>query len=145
MVKHKKIRPSQELAPHPPRPGKGQESPLHRPVSLSYRYAEVGGTFCLSKSRQEEVIQVMDCLRRLTTLTWQQVLDSGRRGEGKAGLNCTRYPDNSLRRVSRPSELSPDVPIVGVRASAKYRVFGAYLEHVFYILWFDRNHDIVPV
>lgn len=86
----------------------------------------------------------MDSLRILTTLTWQQVLQSGGKGPNKAGLAYTVYSDDALKGAKRPARLSPDVQIAALRAGQKARVFGAYFEHVFYALWFDPNHKIVP-
>lgn len=77
-------------------------------------------------------------------MTWQQVLETAGKGENKAGLAYTPYEDDALKGVSRPMRLSPEIKIAGVRASSELRVFGAYHDHVFYILWFDRRHEIVP-
>jgi hypothetical protein len=86
----------------------------------------------------------MDCLRKLTTMTWHQVLDTGGKGGNKHGLGHTPYNDHTLKGAKRPSGISEDLKISAVRASQKYRVYGFYLNHIFYILWFDRNHEIVP-
>ena len=118
---------------------------IHVPVSVSFRHAVCGGDFCLSSSTPDEVRGVIDCLRQLTTMTWYDVLRSGGKGGGKAGLGYEAYSDSALKRASRPDFLSKELKISGIRASQKYRVFGFYHDHIFHILWFDRNHDIVPV
>lgn len=137
----KRIRPRDQLPDHPkPQPGR-----LHSPVGLSFRRAAPGDDFCLSRCESGEVREYVDCLRQLTTLSWQQVLQTGGKGANKAGLAYTPYPDDALRRVARPAWLSEDVRICAVRASQKMRLFGAYIDHVFYVLWFDRGHDVVRV
>lgn len=78
-------------------------------------------------------------------MTWQQVLQSGGKGERKAGLGFTEYDDTSLRKVTRPTRLSPEIKIAGIRVDQKMRLFGAYHDHVFYVLWFDPEHAIIPV
>ena len=103
-----------------------------------------GSRFCLSHCKGEEIREAMDCLRQLTQLTWQNVLQTGGKGANKAGLACTPYDDSLLQKVQRPPELSIDVRIAAIRATQKFRIFGAYVEHIFYILWFDRNHEILP-
>lgn len=120
-------------------PGK----PIHTPVRLSFEYIQAGKDFCLSNSEKGEVKEVMDCLRQLTSLSWYNVLCTGGKGGKKDGLGHTPYKDHELR-IKRPATLSLDIQISAVRASKKYRVFGCYLEHVYYLLWFDRNHEIVP-
>ncbi len=114
---------------------------IRTPVSLSFRHADVGGTFCLSKCETKDVKEVVDCLRQLTTLDWWQVLQQGGKPGQKVGLGYTAYDDGDLKGAKRPPQISPDVQIAGVRASQRCRVFGAYVD---YVLWFDRDHEIVP-
>jgi hypothetical protein len=102
----------------------------------------VGKEFCLSNCQSAEIRDAVDCLRQLTTLTWWQIRQTGGKKE-KAGLGYTEYEDHELKHIRRPQELDPRIKISGVRASQKFRVFGAYSEHKFYILWFDREHKIV--
>jgi hypothetical protein len=80
----------------------------------------------------------------LTIMNWSDVLGTGGKGGKKTGLGCTPYADNDLRGVKRPILVSPELTIIGLRASQKMRVFGVYVEQVFYVLWFDPNHEIVP-
>jgi hypothetical protein len=79
----------------------------------------------------------------LTTMTWQQVISSGGRPGNKVGLGYTPYEDHKVK-PGRPGCVPTGSPIVGVRASRKMRLFGFYFEHVFYVLWFDRKHEISP-
>lgn len=119
------------------------EKPIHKPVRLSFEYIKAGKDFCLSHSDKNEIKEVMDCLRQLTAMSWYDVLNTGGKKGRKDGLGHTIYEDNALRCVSRPQQVSRDIHISAVRASSKYRVFGFYFEHVYYLLWFDRNHQIV--
>jgi hypothetical protein len=105
-------------------------------------YAKKGDRYCLSCSESRELPDVVDCLRQLTTLSFLDVMKTG--GGERVGLGYTPYRDDELRGVTRPSGLDPDVQIAGVRATQRYRIFGAHKEGVFYLLWFDRSHDIVP-
>jgi hypothetical protein len=117
---------------------------MSEPVSVSFRYVEVGKRHCLSHCTQDEVRHYKNCLRILTTLPWKDVLASGGHGENKAGLSHTPYKDYVLTGVRRPQTLSRDLGISAVRATQKARLFGAYGDGIYYILWFDRNHEIVP-
>ena len=118
-------------------------SRLDTPVTLSFQHRHDGNDFCLHFCNQAEVKQIVDAFWKLTTLSWRQVLQQG--GGNKTGLACTLYEDEALRKVTRPAWLSDDVKIAAGRASRKIRIFGAYVDHVFYVIWFDRNHEIVPV
>jgi hypothetical protein len=140
--KNRKIKPSQPL----PQNGLLERPPgqLHTPASISFRYFAPGDNHCLSHCIRDEVRHSTDCMRKLTTMGWQQVLQSGGKGEHKAGLAYTEYSDSDLKGVSRPPALSRDIKIAAVRVSQGMRMFGGYHQHVFYVLWFDRNHAIVP-
>jgi hypothetical protein len=118
---------------------------IQTPVRLSFEYvADPGTHYCLSGYQRDEIKAVVDCLRKLTTMSWLQVRQTGGRRGTKQGLGFTEYADTALRGVTRPTRLSQDRKIFGVRSSEKARVFGAYAAHMVYILWFDRNHEIVP-
>ena len=115
---------------------------LDMPVSISYRYIQPGRKYCLCRCEKQEIIEAADCLRQLTTLTWEQVWRSG--GGARSGLGYTRYKDSALKRVKRPRDFSTDIEIAAIRATRKMRIYGGYKDHVFFVLWFDRNHEIVP-
>ena len=139
--KKKRIRPQETATPAvtslPP-------PDFQSPIRLSFRHVTAGRNYCLSLCTQGEVRDAVDCLRMLTTMPWIEVLKSGGKGKNKAGLGYTPYPDSCLRKVTRPKGLSDEVKIAGVRMQQKGRIFGYYMKHVFHLLWFDRNHDIVP-
>jgi len=135
--------PQKRVRPHANLSEKPQPHRLHTPVGLSFSRVVPGKDFCLSICEVDEVREYVDCLRQLTTLTWQQVLETAGKGKNKAGLAYTPYSDSALRRVTRPAWLSEDVRIAAVRASQTMRLFGVYIDHTFYVLWFDRDHAIV--
>ena len=136
--RNKRIRPTKPQAEKPV-----IHRPISEPVGVSFRYVTPGDRFCLSQCTRDQVRGYKECLRRLTTLPWSEVLRSGTKGKGKRGLNFTPYPDTALRKVTRPITLSKELQISGVRAGSGVRMFGAYENGVYYLLWFDRNHDIV--
>jgi len=98
----------------------------------------------LSEHTRDEVRGVIDCLRQITTMTWMEVLQTAGRPGNKDGLAYTPYDDGDLHHVTRPQGLSRDIRISGIRAAEKGRVFGAYKDHIYYLLWFDRGHQIAP-
>ncbi len=134
-----------KIVPKSPDAVSASASRLHTPASVSFRYVEKGGSFCPSRCTQDEVREIVDCLRQFTTMSWQQVLNSGGKGGRKAGLGYTVYADGVLRGVARPEAMRYAGSIFGIRASQKMRIFAIYDDHLVYLLWFDRNHEIVPV
>lgn len=134
------------MTKRPPVPPPSEKRPvnrLHTPVTVSFLYYEVGGKFCLSACQKDEIESALDALHRLAQISWQDVQRSG--GGHKTGFRYTIYDDNALTGVRRPSNLSNDMNIIGLASSQKGRFFGVYIDHVFYLLWFDPNHKIVPV
>jgi hypothetical protein len=113
-------------------------------IVVSFRHTEIGGAFCLSRCTKDEIRHIINTLRLLTSQTWVEVMRQGGKPGKKTGLGPTPYPDSALRSVSRPQGISPDLQIIGIRASEKSRVFGARHEHTYFVLWFDPNHHIVP-
>lgn len=131
-----KIKPTRTLASSP----KPNQDLIHTPVAVSFKHIKAGKSQCLSKCVAEEVKDVMDCLRQLTTMTWYDVLRSGGRPGNKAGLGYT--PNMPY---TKPIGLSKDIDISEIRSSEKARVFGFHneikKEHIYYIVGFDRGHD----
>jgi len=115
---------------------------IHTPVSISFKRIEAGEKYCLSVCTQNELKDIADSLRQLTSMSWQDVLSTAGKGKNKAGLGYTTYSDDALKE-SWPNWLSNDTKVSAVRASSCVRVFGVYIDHIYYLIWFDRNHDIV--
>ena len=141
----------------PPRPRPGQAtapvdarqippSPAHTKARVSFEYYKSGDKYCLSNFNKEQIISFLDCLRKLTERTWQQMLEGTSKDSAKkTGLNCTPYTRSDLANPGIwPKQLSPDIStLFGVRATQRRRVFGVRIQSVFYVLWFDEDHSIV--
>lgn len=116
----------------------------HVTVRLSFEYCDPGGSYCLSQCADDDVRHAVDCFRRLTSLTWVQVYGTATKDKSsKTGLHWHPYDDDSLR-VKRPSQMSQDHRIHGIRAGGKYRIFGFRFGSYFHVLWFDPEHEICP-
>ena len=133
--KPKPSKPAPSLSP------KVQVHPLHIPVKISFRLYESGNTYCLCEAEKDDIKHFMDSLRKLSSMTWQQVRDQGGRPGNKTGLAYTNYSDNSLS-IERPANVSSDLEIGGFRAGSASRVFGVAIENVFHVIWFDPHHKI---
>ena len=119
------------------------KSRISEPVTISFRYVKPGDRFCLSHCGRDQVKAYKDLLRRLTTVEWRDVLSTSTKNKAnKTGFGYTSYKDTDLR-AARPGSLDKGIQISGVRASGKARLFGAYKDGVYYVLWFDSEHKIV--
>jgi len=114
------------------------------PLAICFKHTEFKGQYCLGHCTTIEAKAAVECFRKLLAMTYGDAYKQGG-GRIKTGLALTYYTDDALRHVSRPAEISEDVRIAGIRASDKFRIFGAVMKQTFYVLWFDRNHEIVPV
>ena len=80
----------------------------------------------------------------MTTMSQVELFKTGGSRGNKVGLGFTYYEDHALRKVTRPPQMDKTVRIAGVRVTGKFRLFGGVQDRVFYTLWFDPNHEIVP-
>ena len=79
----------------------------------------------------------------MPSVTWANVFQLGSKDRSrKTGLNPTKYKDHALNGVTRPAQLSEELPILGIRASDTIRIFGAQSGNTFMVLWFDLGHNI---
>ena len=139
----------------PRRPQPDQRSPIeegrkvepkeiHRKVTVSFEHYRAGSSYCLSVYNDEEQRKsFLQCLHKLTQRTWQQLLEQTSKDKAlKTGLNPTAYKKSDLSRVEWPGDLAEEVTILGLRATDRRRIFGASINLVFYVLWFDEGHQI---
>jgi hypothetical protein len=111
-------------------------------VRLSFEHINPGDHFCLSLCDADDVRHAVDCLLRMTTMTWSQVYGTATKNRAeKKGMHWTTYEDYALK-VPRPATIGKDHRISGIRAGEKYRIFGFRFEDCFYVIWFDPNHTV---
>jgi hypothetical protein len=132
-------KPPKYRIPSPPLKPSTPEKPVNRPVSLSFKLHREGEKYCLSHCEKDEIKAYLKALRLLTTMSWMEVIKTGGKPYGgKVSLGYTKYDDLTFE------EVSPDIPISGLRADGEMRFFGYHLDQVYYIVRFDPRHDIVP-
>jgi hypothetical protein len=130
--------PVEDARKHPPKPA-------HTKITLSFEHYAAGERFCLSQYEGEKIQSFLDCLRKLTERTWQQLVEGSSKDSAmKTGLNSTPYERSDLRNPDIwPGWLDQDKTLLGVRATQKRRVFGVRIDNVFHVIWFDAEHGIV--
>lgn len=111
-------------------------------VRASFERYRKGGDYRLSKCAAEDIETALDCLRRMTGMTWIQVLQTATKNRAdKTGLHRTPYADAALN-VPRPAGVSPDHTICGIRAGGEFRIFGFRMATAFHVMWFDPEHGV---
>lgn len=119
-----------ELPPSPP------QDP---PTRLCFEHlCEQGSRYCLSLCDTQQLWDLSDALRRFTQVSFRQAAHNG-------GLRWKTYDDDVLDGgATRPPQVDASWKVGAFRVSGPFRVFGARQEAVLHVLWFDRQHEIVP-
>ena len=126
---------------------RGAELPNTK-LSFSFEYYDISkdSIFCLSIWEREEIKQTLSRLKDICSKTFNEL----RVGRGVYHFNPviwekTIYPQGFPPPIESLNELEPfHFAILGVN-NQQARVFGAYAQSTFYIVWFDYDHSIWPV
>lgn len=107
-----------------------KDSPEQRPPEFSLRYLQNG--YCVNCCQREEKAALADTLFRLSQLTWAQIKNIGRHGNGfeKIARNSIKAPI--------PPHVSEDVDLIAFRFCSMAPMVGYRREATFFILWLDR-------
>lgn len=91
---------------------------------------------CPSAWNKEEIRSLYSTLKTASSTPWSNV----------RSISGLRYKAVDTARCKRvlPLNLSEDISLSEFRISRKARVFGVRVKHIFYIIWFDRNHQVLP-
>ena len=109
---------------------KGKPSDTLHPV-FSFKLAD-NRRWTLSEWSNTELSDLVDCLKLMESLEWQQIRAHRR-------LSWTKITDPPPCSVLQPDESMHEVAVAGPK-----RLFGIRRGPVFCIVWFDRNHGVLP-
>ena len=119
--------------------------PKNKPIVFSFEYYDTtNDKYCLSSWAPEQIKKALKRLKEINTKSFNELLHQGSRvyhfGEviWEKTVKKVGFPDS---RVSKFSAFH--FALLGVNQQ-RARVYGAYNEGVFYIVWFDLNHEIWP-
>lgn len=110
---------------------------------FSFEFYDLSGKYCLSNFKQEDILLAIERLKQLNSKTLPELfrdkkvlhfheVDWSRTAEKKG------FPNHVVNQMS-PFQFS----LNGIN-NQKARVYGAYNNEVFYIVWFDFNHCVWP-
>lgn len=97
---------------------------------------------CFSEWRPDELRAFSGFCRRMSQMTWQQIVQTG--GRHKSGLAWT-----PIRREQLPparfldAAVSEDVSWIELRVTQAARVFGFRARQAFFLVFLDRGHRII--
>lgn len=93
--------------------------------------------FKLSEWQPKEIEQLISVFKKLESCSWKEI----RRNKGFG----YKIVDPDTFSCNLPENISPDETIIELRVSKKARLFGYRGKNIFYIIWFDRNHEVYPM
>jgi len=120
-------------------PGKATDTSEHRqdefPV-ISFMHT-CNRNCQLSDWRGKELDLLVNFFKKVEKLTWIQIT------MGHGGLDYTRInPDECS--IKLPEFVSKDVGLFELSVDKVKRVWGYRSENILRVIWFDKNHDVLP-
>jgi len=105
-------------------------SPQQMRPKFSFEHLRNG--YCILDCTAEQKAAFADRLRELSQLTWQQIQNSPRHGQG-----CEIIDRSSIREPI-PANITDDVKIIAFRCIGKAPMVGYRADEVFFVVWIDR-------
>lgn len=106
-------------------------------------YDTTTNEYCLSEMEKKDIKRTLERLKQVNEKSFKELLSEKRvfhfhEVDWKRTTEKNGFPD------SRVSQLQPfQFSILGVK-NQRARIFGAYYQGTFYIVWFDYEHKIYP-
>lgn len=101
--------------------------------NFSFRHVDTNN-YLLQDWEKDEIKQLVKRLILLEQLTWHGVKTHG-------GLRWKTLDTSSLR-CAIPANIPEEQTIAEFRVSQRMRVMGYRQDRTFYLVWFDRNHEV---
>lgn len=105
---------------------------LHPVFCLQY----IQKSHCLSKCEKAEKAAFADTIFKLSQLTWGEIRTSSRHGSGYEKINRQNVA------AGIPVHLTEEINLVAFRFCGKAPMVGYKENHVFHVLWLDRQFNL---
>lgn len=89
---------------------------------------------CISNWFGDELVSLVDTFKKVESMNWSDIFKD-------VGLKWER---NKQISTKLPSDFPIDAKLCSLRVSGKMRLYGYRAQEYFYIVWFDKNHEICP-
>ncbi len=110
-------------------------------IKFSFEFYDTSKKYCLSCWEKEQIFKALDRLKDVNTKTYNEmIMSSGVYRFHEVDWSKTKekngFPDKRVDGLP-----SFQFALLNIN-SQKTRVFGGLSKNIFYIVWFDLNHDI---
>lgn len=110
-------------------------------IKFSFKFYDTKNQkYCISTWKSKEIALTLERLKDVSSKTFAEIIGRNTYKFHRVKWEQTKhkdgFPDTEVNTLT-PFQFA----LVGVNGQ-KARVFGAYAENIFYIVWFDLNHDI---
>jgi hypothetical protein len=92
---------------------------------------------CISNCTKDEKAALADRLHELSQLTWQQIAQCSRKGQGSEIIARSSIGEDSI-----PACITEDSNIIAFRFFGNAPMVGFRDAEVFFIVWLDRAFDL---
>lgn len=96
----------------------------------------VESDWCITLCDKDDKAAFADRIRKLSSMTWDQILGADRHGFGREKIS------QQAIRATLPSHVTPDVTLVALRFSGLKPMVGYRIDDMFRIVWFDRDYSL---
>lgn len=95
--------------------------------------------YCLRDWKAPELDDLVRAFKKIEGYTWGQIKGHGGKLGNKVGTGFGVI-DKNLPTL--PDGVPPDAVISEMRVDGTKRIFGYRVDEFYYLIWFDRNHEV---
>lgn len=90
----------------------------------------------LEEWQGKELSILLDCFQKIEKLTWKEIIQDN-------GLHYEPHVKHTAYRT--PDTFPEDTSLASLRVDSKKRIYGFRAQDTFYVIWFDKNHEVCPL
>lgn len=91
--------------------------------------------YCITLCNKDDKAAFAERIRKLSTMTWNQIIQADRHGFGREKIDRESLP-------TPPKNVSEDVSFIALRFSGLKPMVGYQQDSTFHIIWFDRDYNL---
>ena len=100
---------------------------------------------CFSSWNPTELKAFSHLMKKLKSVRWSEIYQSGGKLGDKTGLGYTKHKDLSKLPYHPHLQFNPDLTFFELRVTQQARVPGFRVKSAFFLVWLDREHRIYPM
>lgn len=97
---------------------------------------------CFSELDKADLKGFTDSIRKLSQMNWVELKKQAGKGKSKSGFAPTQIPREQLPQRSVLDKISEEINFLELRLSQKARMFGFRSGAAFFLVFFDKDHNI---